>query len=407
MDQHGEASSTEVSMVCVFATREDWEVVHQRVELHVQPSSSSIRARTELIVLPHDVIQASQSTPKRPPQYNFIHLNASHQLNIRSVMINGLKANYNLRTTIKAATRADVVAKPHHPSDIKPAANEPSALFDCAAVEADYNAKLDIVDEGELKIDVPEPILKEISSRKPLFNALGGEEKKPAADGTPIRVPVLVAIEYVIENPIGGVRFIVPSSSSYSRLIHCFTVAKEGNVSCWLPCRDSHWERFTFEMEITCPSNLVVLSSGKFVHQDFVGQTKTEKTYKFSSIDPVLASSIGWVIGEFDAVSDVTSLRNSSAYFLLRSGHHGVSKSQVLHTCSCISDIFATYEEYLNTRIPFDKFQFVFVESCLPEGYIVYGNLILLDAALLHGDTVIEQTYEARPVLAQGLHVHG
>jgi len=58
-------------MSCVFANREDWEVLHQDINLTVDVLRQHIQASTTLSVLPHDVSareSATESERNRRPR---------------------------------------------------------------------------------------------------------------------------------------------------------------------------------------------------------------------------------------------------------------------------------------------------------------------------------------------------
>lgn len=130
------------SMVCVFGTREDYEVVHQRISMDLEPLRSRFRARTELIVLPHDM--ALRTTPPssegastakltRKPLHSALYLNASHQIHIHSVTVNDCPTTHVLRTHASPSLETKTIS----------------------AYEEHFNSTLDMMDEGELKIDIP------------------------------------------------------------------------------------------------------------------------------------------------------------------------------------------------------------------------------------------------------------
>jgi hypothetical protein len=384
-------------MSCIPVSREDWEVVHQRVQLQVEPRAQHLAARTELLVLPHDSLRIHDTKHKRTnPLTHTIRLNAAHNIRVKAVAVNGIHAKHSSCYYSRSEQGDKSIAQYEH----------------------DLDKQMDLADEGELVIEVPGQVMEHVADQL-LVHALSVSMEEQEGEGDASRVaalkcPVLVAIEYAIsEHAEGGVKFVSLASSnnnSYLRFPHCFTVAKEGNVATWMPCRDSHWERFTAEIEIICPSSCTAICSGENYETGFVDNSKAKKVFKFRLDVPTTAANIGWVVGEFEFVNLPTSdslnkSTNFNAYFITQANtgatyHVGVSKPNVLHSCSCVYDIAQIYEEYIGTKCPFQQFNLVFVECVLPRKALAYGNLVLLETSLVHSDTIIEQTYETRMILA-------
>jgi hypothetical protein len=128
-----------------------------------------------------------------------------------------------------------------------------------------------------------------------------------------------VRVEYMIENPRGGVRFLLPDRDHPNRSPHMYTYCGPFGGLCdgartWMPCRDSLKDTCTFRIELIVPSFCVAICSGELVDQtldmgendnhdpyDHQGHTRGNKYRAFRYIVRARTncSSIGFAVGPF------------------------------------------------------------------------------------------------------------
>lgn len=143
---------------------------------------------------------------------------------------------------------------------------------------------------------------------------------------------LIIGIEYALENPTGGVHFVIPppppvandtnikgiSSSavddssadpqtppiSMAELgAHLFTCADENASRLWFPCVDSFAEPCTWRLEFTVDESMTAVSCGELVEVVRVTGTKN-KTYHYVLSSPVCAPNISLAVGPFEIYVD-------------------------------------------------------------------------------------------------------
>lgn len=147
-----------------------------------------------------------------------------------------------------------------------------------------------------------------------------------------------VGIEYAIENPTGGLHFVIPppppvspndasnitstglpSSSSgetepgtdeaaapisMAELgAHLFTCADENASRLWFPCVDSFAEPCTWRLEFTVDESMTAVSCGELTEVVRVPGTKN-KIYNYVLSTPVCAPNISLAVGPFEIYVD-------------------------------------------------------------------------------------------------------
>lgn len=147
-----------------------------------------------------------------------------------------------------------------------------------------------------------------------------------------------VGIEFALENPTGGVQFVIPpptpvtndASTSIAAGIstaggtdpeagpvapsadpvsmadlgaHMFTCADENASRLWFPCVDSFAEPCTWRLEFTVDESMTAVSCGELVEVVRVPGTKN-KTYHYVLATPVCAPNISLAVGPFEIYVD-------------------------------------------------------------------------------------------------------
>jgi len=84
--------------------------------------------------------------------------------------------------------------------------------------------------------------------------------------------PLVVRVEYVIQNPTGGMRFLLPDENQPKRSSHMYTYSGPFGGLCdrartWMPCRDTLRNTCPLRLEITVSYWCVAVSSAQIVQQ--------------------------------------------------------------------------------------------------------------------------------------------
>jgi len=242
-------------------------------------------------------------------------------------------------------------------------------LTGCNLVDPDLNG-------GELNIRIPSEAL----------------QQGLIAEGKPLRV----SVEFSIEDPLGGVHFVVPEGegSLAERSAHLFTYGHENSARLWFPCIDTTSEPCTWKLEFTVDESMVAVSCGELVETVLTPDLK-RKTYHYHVNTPTSAPNIALAVGPFQIYVDPNM--HEVTHFCLP---HllPVLKSTVRQ----LYEVFEYYETILATQFPFTCYKQVFVDQ-LFQDVCHYSTLTIFNTNILHPSAVIDQTYETRKVMALAL----
>eukprot|EP00731_Ephydatia_muelleri_P018688 Em0011g728a len=116
---------------------------------------------------------------------------------------------------------------------------------------------------------------------------------------------VKIFIEFSLEQPKGGVQFVVPPGTTPDIMqhAHVFTYGWENSSRLWFPCVDSYTEPCHWSLNFTVPSNMVAVSCGDLVEQLQSSDGK-KKTFQYSLTVPTSAPCIAFAVGCFQIYPD-------------------------------------------------------------------------------------------------------
>ena len=226
---------------------------------------------------------------------------------------------------------------------------------------------------------------------------------KPARDRGLIREgrPLKVRIEFSLENPEGGIHFVVPkcdtdNSASSSkkpalptkeksmseRAAHIFTSSHENSSRLWFPCVDSFSEICTWKLEFTVDESMTAISCGDLLEVVYTPDLK-RKTFHYALNIPTAAPNIGLVVGPFEIYVDPND-KNITHFCLPHLLPLLKFTSKWLHEC------FQFFEERLKSKYPYTCYKQVFVDECYNE-FDSYASMSILNTNLLLSSAVIDQ----------------
>eukprot|EP00794_Sanderia_malayensis_P014061 gene14062-15527_t len=207
---------------------------------------------------------------------------------------------------------------------------------------------------------------------------------------------IRISIEFVLDRPKGGVKFVVPSGdgSLVQRNAHVFTCTHGNSSRLWFPCVDSFNDVCTWKMDFTVDKDMIAVGPGDLQDKVFT-QDEKKVTYRYILTTPTSAPNIGFAIGPFEMyidpnMSDVTNFCLIGLLPLLK------------HSVSLVSEAFDFYEENLNTRYPYNLYKQVFVDEA-DASFQTFASLSLFDTNLLHSSRIIDQTILTRTAIAHAL----
>ncbi|KAI5695129.1 hypothetical protein M8J75_011480 [Diaphorina citri] len=159
--------------------------------------------------------------------------------------------------------------------------------------------------------------------------------------------PVRVTVEFSLENPVGGVHFVVPEGDGtlVDRNAHLFTCPHENSARLWFPCIDTYSEVCTWRLEFTVDENLTAVSCGDLIEVVYTPDMR-RKTFFYSLNIPAPAPSIALAVGPFDIYVD--PFMHEVTHFCLPP-LKDLLKVSVRH----VHQMFEFFEETLSNRYPY------------------------------------------------------
>ncbi|KAK6179586.1 hypothetical protein SNE40_011910 [Patella caerulea] len=208
--------------------------------------------------------------------------------------------------------------------------------------------------------------------------------------------PFRLCIEYSLEDPKGGIHFVVPEMSGDMADIgaHMFTYGHENSSRLWFPCIDSYCEPCTWKIEITVDRDMTAVSCGDLIEAVY-SPCLMKKTFHYYMSTPVSAPNIAIAIGPFEIFVDPNM--HEVTHFCLP--HlSGILK----HTTSYIHEAFEFYEELLSSRYPYSYYKQVFVDESYADA-MSYATMTIFSTNLLHSSRIIDQTFMTRTLMAKAV----
>ena len=150
----------------------------------------------------------------------------------------------------------------------------------CNLTDPDWNG-------GELNIKIPSEAM----------------QQGLVAEGKELKV----SVEFSLEDPKGGVHFVVPEGgegvSLTERAAHMFTYGHENSARLWFPCIDTTSEPCTWKLEFTVEESMTAVSCGELVETVATPDGK-RKTFHYHVNTPTAAPNIALVVGPFQVYVD-------------------------------------------------------------------------------------------------------
>ncbi len=232
---------------------------------------------------------------------------------------------------------------------------------------------------------------------------------------------IKLAIEFFIEKPTGGIRFILNRGYEESHVkTNSYLYTIENQSSCWFPCIQSYNECCTWKLEITCDEELEVAASGALIETEILNEASLSDTLNRTGLEangigigiaqqhnvkrkrfhyflsqPTSAPNIGFCVGRFEVISDV-NMAEISCY-----GEPELIEL-VRNSTSFLSEIFEFYEDLLSVTFPQSAYKLIFCYDVESE-CLHYSGLSILNVNLLTSSQIIDQTMLTRRIVANAV----
>ncbi|KAG3006132.1 hypothetical protein PC119_g15059 [Phytophthora cactorum] len=366
----------------------DFEYLQQRVALRVDVMRRHVAGVAEVVLAP------------RAADLRVLRLHA-RQLKVKSVRINGVQANFEQLNFLD-----EIVDENYR---------------DLATFDLFYRGAIVASKEGELIIEIPRDVTfqedeedaEDSSNLRDQQVENDDDEDEETEVGTQQEQklvldawdldrlpksstdfkPLVVRVEYDIDEPTGGLRFVLPDEQYQpKRSPHMYTYCGPFGGLCdgarsWMPCRDTLRDACTFRIELTVPDWCVAVCSGQMVQQILNPETDADggqwRTFRYVVNPKTNCSSVGFAVGPF---------RLYVPPEMPRMTHFALPEcfEDLVHCTSKLSSAMAYFEGALGASYPFKTYQQVFVED-LPDQLQYIAGGAILDQNLLHGPRIIDR----------------
>ncbi|TDH73728.1 hypothetical protein CCR75_008926 [Bremia lactucae] len=365
----------------------DFECLQQRVALRVDVMQRHVIGVAEVVLAP------------RSAGLRVLRLHA-RQLKVKIVSINGVQTNFEQLNFL-----GEIVDENYR---------------DLATFDLFYRGAIVASKEGELIVKIPREITfqeddedtedssifrdqqveKGASDDRANFGGLNEQQLVLDAwdvdrfpkSSTGLK-PIVVRIEYEIDEPAGGLRFVLPDEQYQpKRSPHMYTYCGPFGGLCdgarsWMPCRDTLRDACSVRIELTVPDWCVAVCSGQMVQQmlnpDFDADGRQWRTFRYVVNPKTNCSSIGFAVGPF---------RLYVPPEMPRMTHFALPEcfEDLVHCTSKLASAMTYFEGALGASYPFKTYQQVFVED-LPDQLQYIAGGAILDQNLLHGSRIIDR----------------
>ncbi|GMF49366.1 unnamed protein product [Phytophthora fragariaefolia] len=378
----------------------DFEYLQQRVALRVDVLRRRVVGVAEVVLAP------------RAPELRVLRLHA-RQLRVRSVRVDGVSATFEQLNFL-----GDVVDENYR---------------DLATFDLFYRGAIVASKEGELIVEIPRDVRFQ-EDEDDSGNLRPGEDQPLSHDADEAEVgthgdrrghklvldtwdlerlprsstgfkPLVVRVEYEIEDPRGGLRFVLPDEQYQpKRSPHMYTYCGPFGGLCdgarsWMPCRDTLRDACTFRIELTVPDWCVAVCSGQMVQQVLNPEPDADGTqwrsFRYVVNPKTNCSSIGFAVGPF---------RLYVPPEMPRMTHFALPEcfEDLVHCTSKLASAMSYFERALGAPYPFKTYQQVFVED-LPDQLQYIAGGAIMDQNLLHGPRIIDRELPSHLAQVKGL----
>lgn len=225
---------------------------------------------------------------------------------------------------------------------------------------------------------------------------------------------IKLAIEFCLEKPTGGIRFILNRGYDEPNIsTNSYLVTADNQSSCWFPCIQSYNECCTWKLEITCDEELEVLASGTLIETELINDSihdmnwnnttansqlinsPKRRRFHFYLGQPTCAANIGVAVGKFDSVPDSNMAEVS---------YHSESEliGLVKNSTAFLTDVFEFYEDLVSISLPHNSYKIVFCYDVGDE-CVHFSGLTIVNVNLLTTKQIIDQTMVTQRVLVNAV----
>lgn len=197
-----------------------------------------------------------------------------------------------------------------------------------------------------------------------------------------------IAIEFCLENPKGGLRFMPLDTEQDQSDVYLCTI--DHNSHFWFPCISSYNELCTWKIEVTVENDLNVIASGNLIEvedlpssflndenemvvNDTINTKKSFKKFHYYLSNPTSSNNIGIVIGKFESITDDTIVNSEVTYYYTDDRLEELVKN----TTSFVHELIEFYDELFSNRLPYNTYKQIYMPDILDDCINFAGLSIL------------------------------
>jgi hypothetical protein len=207
--------------------------------------------------------------------------------------------------------------------------------------------------------------------------------------------PLIVRIEYTLEEPLGGLYFVQPDGAFAEREACVFTESHHRLARCWMPCFDTLMNHLTWQIELDVPADCMAVCVGDLRRHE-LSPDEQRKFFAYELSTPTLACDIGFAVGPFVPLVDPSRPSTVTHFCLPR------HRALLREPARCVSSTLDFLDEFLRTPLPYGSYKQVFVDEAYAE-VSSHASLAICSAELLHDEAHIEVAMRARRLLTQAV----
>lgn len=216
-------------------------------------------------------------------------------------------------------------------------------------------------------------------------------------------VPLVVRIYYSIVDPTEGLQVVLPTEEAPHRAPHMYTSPTcPDSTRYWLPCVDTLWERFTWELQFVVPQDIegepvTVVASGDLVEQVAHPHSSNKNIFYFTQAMATSPQHIGFAAGPFTLYDVPLAKREDLSGRVLSFCLVG-REEEMYNSVGVMHQAFDFYSREFGSY-PFGSMKIAFIDDPVLDVHNL-STLAICSSDLLYPSSVIDQALETRHILS-------
>jgi aminopeptidase N len=228
----------------------------------------------------------------------------------------------------------------------------------------------------QLTLDAVDLLIKSVTvgATKQAFDYDGELLRVSLKTPTEYGKPLLLTIDYAVENPQRGIYFIGPDEHYPDKPTQVWTQGEDEDSRFWFPCFDYPGQLATSEIRVRVPKKFIAVSNGELASTETEGNDKIYH-WKLDQVHPSYLMTLA--IGEFESIQDKWNGKPVSYYF--EKGR----KAEAQLTMGKTPQMMAALSKWFGYDYPFSNYDQVCVSDFIFGGMENTTTTLLTDRCLI------------------------